>query len=123
MEKTEKPTRRATQPIKVYCLPEEKRLIKSHAEAAGLTASNFLLKLGQGYKVSSLLDNKQIEELARINGDLGRLGGLLKLWLTDDTRTSHFGGDNIRAILSKIEGSQDEIQRVMKKVLLPKASK
>jgi hypothetical protein len=48
--------------------------------------STFLLNVGIGYQVRGIVDNKQVEELARINGDLGRLGGLLKLWLTDDAR-------------------------------------
>jgi hypothetical protein len=32
-----------------------------------------------------------------------RLGGLLKLWLTNDERTAAFGKSNILALLNKIE--------------------
>jgi hypothetical protein len=46
--------------------------------------------------VRGIVDHKQVEELARINGDLGRLGGLLKLWLTNDARTAQFGESTIR---------------------------
>jgi hypothetical protein len=49
--------------------------------------STYLMRVGLGYPVKSVLDNKRVEELCRINGDLGRLGGLLKLWLTDDPHT------------------------------------
>ena len=34
-----------------------------------------------GYQVDSIVDIKQVNELSRVNADLGRLGGLLKLWL------------------------------------------
>jgi hypothetical protein len=37
----------------------------------------------------------------RVNGDLGRLGGLLKLWLTDDVRTLQFGEHTICASKAK----------------------
>lgn len=59
----------------------------------------------------------------RINGDLGRLGGLLKLWLTNDERTAEFGEATIRAVLSKIESTQDQMQGVMREVLIPKAER
>jgi hypothetical protein len=65
-----------------------------------------------------MLDHQCVEQLARINGDLGRLGGLLKLWLTDDPRTAQFGEATIRAVLSKIEDTQAEMQHVMRAVVL-----
>ncbi len=34
-----------------------------------------------GYHIFGVMDYEQVCELARINGDLSRLGGLLKLWL------------------------------------------
>ncbi len=80
----EKPTRKNSPPIKVYCLPEERQHIETNAKSVGLTLSTYLLNIGIGYQVRGIVDNKQVEELARINGDLGRLGGLLKLWLTND---------------------------------------
>jgi hypothetical protein len=56
--------------------------------------------------------------LARINGDLGRLGGLLKLWLTDDPRTARFGESTIRAVLARIEDTQSKMHEVMRAVVL-----
>jgi hypothetical protein len=73
-----------------------------------------------GYQVRGILDNKRVEELARINGDLGRLGGLLKLWLTNDQRTASFGEATIRALLSKIEDTQGKMHEVMRAVVLPR---
>jgi len=35
-------------------------------------------------KSLEIMDCELIREMARVNGDLGRSGGLLKLWLTYD---------------------------------------
>ena len=117
----ETPTRKGSPPIKVYCLPEERRQIEANANAAGLSLSTYLLNVGIGYQIRGVIDHKQVEELARINGDLGRLGGLLKLWLTDDERTAQFGKATIRAVLSRIEATQDQMIELMKTVITPKA--
>lgn len=113
-------TRKSLSPIKVYCLPSEKMKIEENAKAAGKSVSSFLLAVGQGYQVSGVVDYEQVREMARINGDLGRLGGLLKLWLTDDEKTSHFGESTLRAVLSKIEVTQSQLSETMAKVVMPR---
>lgn len=62
-----------------------------------------------------MVDYEQVRELARING------GLLKLWLTNDERTAQFGAPTIRAVLGRIEATQDEMARIMMGVVMPKA--
>ncbi len=121
MNDKKKTTRKGSPPIKVYCLPDERERIEANARAAGLSLSAFLLAVGQGYRVQGITDYEQVRELARINGDLGRLGGLLKLWLTDDVRTAKFGEATIRALLNRIEATQDEMGRVMHSVVRPRA--
>jgi Mobilization protein NikA len=123
METKEKPTRKGSPPIKVYCLPEERRQIEANANAAGRSLSTYLLNVGIGYQIRGIVDHKQVEELARINGDLGRLGGLLKLWLTDDERTAEFGKATIRAVLARIEATQDQMIELMNRVIRPKAGR
>ena len=120
METKEKPTRKGSPPIKVYCLPEERRQIEANANTAGLSLSTYLLKVGSGCQMHSIIDHKQVEELARINGDLGRLGGLLKLWLTDDERTAQFGKATIRAVLARIEATQNQMIDLINRVITPK---
>jgi len=117
------PTRKGTPPLKVYALPAERAEIQKQAAAAGLSVSAYLLKVGLGYQVRGVLDHKAIEELVRINGDLGRLGGLLKLWLTDDPRTLHYGEATIRALLARIEGTQELMRATMQTVLLPRTER
>ncbi|MGZ8913901.1 MAG: conjugal transfer transcriptional regulator TraJ [Methylobacter sp.] len=116
-----KKTRKSTSPIKVYCLPEEREQIEVNARAAGMSLSSFLMTVGQGYKITGIVDYEQVRELARINGDLGRMGGLLKLWLTDDVRTAQFSAATIRALLNRIEATQNEMGQVMKAIVQPRA--
>lgn len=115
-----KVTRKGSTPIKVYCLPEERAVIKANAKAAGLSTSAYLLAVGQGYRVQGVTDFENVRELVRVNGDLGRLGGLLKLWLTDDAKTAQFGADTVLALLARIEATQDKMSGIMESVVRPR---
>jgi len=118
MEYQRHATRKGSTPIKVYCLPDEKAQITENAKAAGVSLSTFLLRVGVGYHVPTVLDYQRIEDLAKINGDLGRLGGLLKLWLTNDERLRLVRADEIRVVLTKIERNQESMRTMMQKVLI-----
>jgi len=67
------------------------------------------------------VDYQYVRELAKLGSDLGRLGGLLKLWLTDDVRTTRFGQETLLAALTRIDNTQKEMAEVMNKVVRPKA--
>ncbi len=110
-------TRKRGKHIRVPVLPEEEAAIKFNADQAGLSTAAFLRKVGLGYEVEALVDIEQVKELSRINGDLGRLGGLLKLWLSDDVRTRNFSPAIIKTLLAKIESTQNELRGVMDQIL------
>jgi hypothetical protein len=115
-----KPTRKGSAPIKVWCLPEERRGIAAGAGAAGLSLSAYLRKVGMGYEIRSVLDQQWIIELARINADQGRLGGLLKLWLTNDEKLADHNPEQMRQmiyrVLERIQETQAAMLEVVKKV-------
>jgi hypothetical protein len=117
---SKKPTRKGSTPIVVRVTPDEKSAIESFAKQVGSSTSAYLRLLGLGYSPKSIVDNEKVLELARINGDLGRLGGLLKLWLTNDARTAQFGESTIRATLARIEATQDKMLEIMKSVVMPR---
>ena len=122
MEQDEKQTgRKRRQHLRVPVFPEEKEEIERQARQAGLSVARYLREVGQGYEIKGITDYERVRELARINGDLGRLGGLLKLLLTDDVRTAKFGEATILALLGRIEATQDEMGRVMNAVVRPQA--
>jgi hypothetical protein len=109
--------------LRVPVFPDEKQLIEEQAQRAGMSVARFLRDVGQGYRIGGVVDYEQVRELARINGDLGRLGGLLKLWLTNDERTAQFGEATLRALLSRIEATQDQMGQVMMSVVMPRSDR
>lgn len=91
--------RRTYPPIKVWCLPDERAEIEANARATGLSLSCFLRQVGMGYEPRSVIDYDQATELLKVHADLGRLGGLLKMWLTNSER-GH--GQEISALIADI---------------------
>jgi hypothetical protein len=110
-------TRKHGRHLRVRVLPDEEAAIKRNAAAAGLSIAAYLRNVGIGYEIRGILDHQRVHDLALVNGDLGRLGGLLKLWLTNDARTADFSPATIRALLAKIVATQDDLRAVMTKVV------
>ena len=114
------PARHNTQPIRVWVTADEKAGIEEMARSTGNSTSAFLRKVGLGYEVRSILDYSRAQDLVKVNADLGRLGGLLKLWLTNDKRLDGFSQTDLRclilATLNKIEGNQAQMRELIKLV-------
>lgn len=102
-----KPSRKRIQQLQVPVLPAEAAAIKSHATNCRLSVAAYLRNVGMHYQPKTVFDADIGLELVRINGDLGRLGGLLKMWLTNDERLKLFGAGQI---VPKINSLLDEIQ-------------
>lgn len=103
--------------LRVPVLPEEAEIIKTQAQSAGLPVAAYLRNVGLGMSVTSVLDYQRINDLAKINGDLGRLGGLLKLWLTNDERLRGVRAEELRRVLAKIERNQEAMRTIMQTVV------
>ena len=121
MNKRAPTNRKDYQPIKVYCYPDERQTIEQQAHSTGLSKSSYLLRVGMGYPIRSIVDHHQVEELVKINGDLGRLGGLLKLWLSNEKSVGGIDARTIRDTLKKIDRTQDQMLALMQRVLRPQA--
>ncbi|AOZ12115.1 CopG family transcriptional regulator [Pseudomonas lundensis] len=81
--KEKAPARRRSKPIEVWVSDEEKSAITEKANEAGLSRSGYLRALGLSTPIRSVVDLKAVADLAKVNGDLGRVAGLLKLWLVE----------------------------------------
>lgn len=72
-----------------------------------------------GYEVGSVIDAYLVGDLVKINADQGRLGGLLKMWLTNDERFAGFEEAQMRrtigVVLSKIEETQQALLQLAMK--------
>lgn len=103
--------RQRNKSLKVWVRPEEKEGIETAAGDCSTSVSSYLRSLGLGYVPPSKIDKTHILELAKVNGDQGRLGGLLKMWLTNEERQEEVLSAQVREILEQI----DEVQRLLMK--------
>ena len=108
--------------IHVPVLSSERQAIEAQAKRAGMKVARYLREVGQGYAFKGVIDFEQVRELAKINGDLGRLGGLIKLWVTNDERTALIGKAHLEAVLSKITATQDKMAEIMTRVVKPRGA-
>ena len=95
--------------LKVAVSEEERAVITANAKAAGLTVSAYLRAVGLGYEVRSVLDHQHVLEVIRARGDLGRVGGLLKLWLSERADEGAAAPD-IRRVLERLEGAIEDVR-------------
>jgi hypothetical protein len=70
--------------LRVPVLPTENIAIKQNAANCSLSVSAYLRDLGLHYKPKGIFDGQAVMEMVKVNSDLGRLGGLLKMWLTNN---------------------------------------
>ena len=89
--------------IKTYVSEAEYARIQASADQAGLSLSSFVKRVSLGYQIDSTVDARAVLDLLKVNADLGRLGGLLKLWLTEPDQHAH----DVRHLLASIESTKD----------------
>ncbi len=113
-------SRKTCQRLRVPVYPDEKKIIEENAASACLPVAVFLRNLALGYVIKSKLDNKLIFDLIKVNADLGRLGGLLKLWLTDDEKLATYNKVQLEATihgaLDMILKNQEEMSDLIKSI-------
>lgn len=69
--------------VLVSVTPEERAEIKRKAQMAGMSVAGYLRASALNAEIRSIYDFAAIRDLCRVSGDLGRFGGLLKLWLAE----------------------------------------
>ena len=121
-EEVETKTLKTAKRICVPVLREQEEVIKAKARALKLSVADYLRKLGLGFEPASTLDLQAVTELAKVNGDQGRLGGLLKLWLTDDAKFRELTKPQevrsaVLTLLRQLCECQEQLQKVMKRIV------
>jgi hypothetical protein len=102
--------------VDVWVLPEEKDELIERAKQAGLSLSGYLRAAGLNQPVRSVLDLTAVAELAKVNGDLGRVAGLLKLWLAEKRGQGARPAD-VEAMMSDFRALQAQVLDLMAKVI------
>ena len=99
------------QRITVYLEPEAFSRIQESAKKAGLSLSTFCKRVCTGIPVPGLEHRQAVKDILKANADLGRLGGLLKLALSE-------GGDKIALsrLLREIDMGQTLLKAAARKI-------
>ena len=113
--RNERPARDRINHLQVVVNREERRRIQERAMEAGLSVSAYLRTVGLGQAIRPALDHQAVLELAKVNGDQGRLGGLLKLWLVD--RPGRGASESeVRRLLERIGELQGRLAEIVGRV-------
>ena len=102
-------------PLRVVVSASERARIAERAAAARLSVSAYLRNLGTGWEPKSTLDHQAILALAKVNADQGRLGGLLKLWLSERPGQGASAVE-VRRLLGEIEAAQTGLRKLMERL-------
>ncbi|PMU10199.1 MULTISPECIES: plasmid mobilization protein [unclassified Pseudomonas] len=82
-----KPHSRGSRPrrerVEVWVDANEKAELVNKAAQTGLSMAAYLRSVGLNHPVGARADLDAVRELVKVNGDLGRVAGLLKLWLVE----------------------------------------
>lgn len=117
METEQKPRpRRELPPIKVWVSEKERTGIADRAAMTGLSLSAYLLAVGLNTPIRSVVDLAAVADLAKVNGDLGRAAGLLKLWLAEK-RGQGARATDVETIMNDFRKLQSEILTIMSRVV------
>jgi hypothetical protein len=107
--------------VKFRAGAEEVEAIAAQARAVGMSVGAYLRAVGAGHQPRAVVDRDRIDAMLKINGDLGRLGGLLKLWLRDDAKLNQFDRGQVRqailATLRRIEENQTALRDVIRRAM------
>jgi hypothetical protein len=111
----ERQARNRLLPMKVFVTDGERARIEERAKSAGMSISAYLRNAGLGHSIKSVLDHAAVMDLAKVNGDQGRLGGLLKLWLVDRPGKGMSEAE-VRRLLERIGDLQGRLADVVGRV-------
>lgn len=93
--------------IKSYMTPDEYRQVAAVAKKAGVSISKFVKRVCLAQEVRSTVDYQAVLALAKTNADMGRLGGLFKMALSEGKGRS----DELRSTLRSIEQTKEQLER------------
>ena len=102
--------RRRLVPLKCYCTEEERKDIERQAETAGMSVSEYLRKAGMGTPIKNRVDQQAVKTLGKVNADLGRAGGLLKMLLKNDEKLIGYSGLQLKQLTSATIKEITELQ-------------
>ena len=109
-----------TQLLQVRLTASERNDVRIRAGMCGVSTASFVRAVALGEKLKVVADQRAVLELIRLRADMGRLGGLLKLWLTNEERFDKERGElsvaDVRDVLHRIEATEEQIREVVERL-------
>lgn len=102
---------------RLVCTEGERQELTERAEMVGLSVGTYLVRVGLGYQPHSVFDHKAVVSLLQTSGSLGRIGGLLKLWLTERPGEG-VSSDDMRRVLNHLLETQHELRLKAREVTI-----
>jgi hypothetical protein len=81
--------------------------INQRAKMCCVTTSTYLRNIALNYPIKSRVDQLAFLELGKSRADLGRLGGLMKMWLSDKDRKLGLDEIDVKVLLKELEKAQE----------------
>lgn len=99
-----------------YVTTEEHAAISDSAKRVGLSRSTYIKRICLGQPTPSLEKQHVRRDLLKAHADLGRLGGLFKLCLSDKHGPLVALHHEVRRILREIEFRQQELKSAISRI-------
>lgn len=114
--RTGRGTRPRRQRIEVWVNQDEKDELAARADQAKMSLSSFMRASGLNAPIRAAADLSAVADLVKVNGDLGRVAGLLKLWLADK-RGQGARPIDVESMMFDFRSLQEELRAIMGKVI------
>ena len=109
-------TRRRTRIVPVRMSEDEYAAVLDAATASSLAPSTFLREVALGHRPRTTIDQQAIHRLALLHGDLGRVGGLLRMWLGNDERLGFAQALDVPGAVEELRALQAVIAEVVREL-------
>ena len=107
-------SRRREQRITVRLSDDELATVLDAASGSSLRPSTLMRELALGHRPRSTVDRQAVHRLAILRSDLGRVGGLLRMWLTNDERLAFGEALDVPDLVAKIDHLRAEIEAAVR---------
>lgn len=104
-------TRKKIKIVPVRFAADEYERIQQLAATTSLPISTYLRQVGLGHEPKSTIDQQAIHRLALLHGDVGRIGGLLRMWLSNEERVGFAKTLDVNGLVAELRVILDEIKR------------
>lgn len=107
---------------------EEKERLRLKATMCGCKTPSYIRRLALGYPLQSLVDQYAVDQLLQAKADLGRLGGLFKLWLTKNedfkagAKLGKHDYEGVERLVDDLAAKEKELIEIAKTLMTSKRS-